>query len=65
LWWVFRVFRLGQDRKDQPMFTHVEVVTLDNYGREAQTVIEGSLPDIVADILAVDPGSLLSVRYVR
>ena len=47
------------------MFTHVEVVTLDNYGREAQTVIEGSLPDIVADILAVDPGSLLSVRYVR
>jgi hypothetical protein len=47
------------------MFTQVEVVTLDSYGREARTVIEGSLPDIVAGILAADPGSLLSACYVR
>jgi hypothetical protein len=47
------------------MFTHVELVTLDGYGNEAVTVLEGSLPDIVSGILAIDPGSLLSARYVR
>jgi hypothetical protein len=47
------------------MFTHVELVTLDGYGNEAVAVLEGSLPDIVSGILAIDAGSLLSARYVR
>ena len=54
-----------RDERIGPMFTLVELVTLDSYGRECRNVLEGTLPEIAAVVLAVDPGSLLSVRYVR
>lgn len=48
------------------MLNTVETVRVDSYGQELRELhTETTLADVVRRILADDPGSLLSVRYVR